>query len=154
MAAHTPNETLTRLLADLSWSAERLACEINRLLGAGAVASTAPYHWLKGGRPRREEVRSAAVFALSQASGRPVTVAELWPDSALQPSHLIPAVVGMEVPWTLAGTVMVAHDWLLGGLMDRRAFLAVTGAALTSMAWTPVKNETARLAAALNGDPI
>jgi hypothetical protein len=59
MAADTPNETLSQLLACLSWSGERLAREICRVLGTGAVHPTAPYKWLKGHRPRRDEVRQA-----------------------------------------------------------------------------------------------
>jgi hypothetical protein len=60
----------------------------------------------------------------------------------------------MGVPWTLAGTLAVAHDWLLGGLMDRRVFMAVSGSALTELAWTAVNTEPARLAAALNGGQV
>ncbi|WP_230415997.1 hypothetical protein [Micromonospora tarapacensis] len=41
------------------------------------------------------------------------------------------ASTGMDGPWTLASTMLVAEDWLLGGLVDRRMFLSVSGAALT-----------------------
>ncbi|MGH3869478.1 MAG: hypothetical protein ACRDQ4_25905, partial [Pseudonocardiaceae bacterium] len=78
MAAETPNETLSQLLAGVSWSGERLAREICRVLGTGAVHPTAPYKWLKGHQPRRDEVRQAIAFVLSQAGTRPVTVGELW----------------------------------------------------------------------------
>ncbi len=154
MAPETPNETLSQLLAGLSWSGERLAREICRVLGTGAVHPTAPYKWLKGHRPRRDEVRQATVFVLSQASSHPVAVSELWPGCTPQDSRLIPATVGMEVPWTLAGTLAIAHDWLLGGLMDRRLFMAVGGPALTELVWTAVNTEPARLAAALNGGRV
>jgi hypothetical protein len=60
----------------------------------------------------------------------------------------------MEVPWTLAGTLAVAHDWLFGGLMDRRVFMAVGGSALTQLVWTAVDTEPARLAAALSGGQV
>ncbi len=154
MAPDTPNETLSQLLAGLFWSGERLAREICRVLGTGAVHPTAPYKWLKGHRPRRDEVRQATAFVLSQASSHPVAVSELWPGCTPQDSHLIPATVGMEVPWTLAGTLALAHDWLLGGLMDRRLFMAVGGPALTELVWTAVNTEPARLAAALNGGQV
>ena len=36
----------------------------------------------------------------------------------------------MNHPWSVAGTRVVAQDWLMGGLVDRRHFLAVSGAAL------------------------
>ncbi len=78
MAADTPNETLSRHLACLSWSGERLAREICRVLGTGAVHPTAPYKWLKGHQPRRDEVRQATAFVLSQASSHLITVSELW----------------------------------------------------------------------------
>ncbi len=154
MAAETPNETLGELLACLSWSGERLAREICRVLGTGAVHPTAPYKWLKGHRPRRDEVRQVAAFVLSQASSRLIAVSELWPGCAPHDFRLIPATAGMGMPWTLAGTLTVAHDWLLGGLMDRRVFLAVSGSALTDLAWTAVNTEPARLAAALGGGQV
>ncbi len=154
MAAGTPNEALSQLLADLSWSGERLAREICRVLGEGAVHPTAPYKWLNGHQPRRDEIRQAAAFVLSQASSRLIAVSELWPGCTAQDSRLIPATAGLEVPWTLTGTLAVAGDWLLGGLMDRRVFLAVGGSALTQLAWTAVNAEPARLAAALGGGQV
>lgn len=154
MVADTPNETLDRLLGCLSWSGERLAREVCRVLGTGAVHPTAPYKWLKGHRPRRDEVRQATAFVLSQASSRLIPVSELWPGCAPHDSRLIPATAGMEIPWTLAGTLAIAHDWLLGGLMDRRVFMAVSGSALTQLAWTAVNTEPARLAAALGGGQV
>ncbi len=154
MAAATPNEALSQLLARLSGSGDRLAREICRMLGEGAVHPTAPYKWLKGHQPRRDEVRQAAAFVLSQASSRPVAVSELWPGCAPHDSRLIPAVAGMEVPWTLAGTLTIVHDWLLEGWMDRRVFMAVGGSALTELVWTAVNTEPARLAAALNGGQV
>jgi hypothetical protein len=36
----------------------------------------------------------------------------------------------MDGPWSQASTMLVAEDWLLGGLVDRRLFLSVSGAAL------------------------
>ncbi|MGH3868880.1 MAG: hypothetical protein ACRDQ4_22725 [Pseudonocardiaceae bacterium] len=154
MAAEVPNETLSQLLAGVSWSGERLAREICRVLGTGAVHPTAPYKWLKGHQPRRDEVRQATAFVLSQASSQLITVSELWPGCVPHDPLLISAVDGMEVPWTLAGTLAIAHDWLLGGLMDRRVFMAVGGSALTQLAWTAVNTEPARLAAALNGGRV
>ncbi|MGH3933028.1 MAG: hypothetical protein ACRDTF_23985 [Pseudonocardiaceae bacterium] len=154
MAADTPNEALSRLLACLSWSGERLAREICRVLGEGAIHPTAPYKWLKGHQPRRDEIRQATAFVLSQAGNRPVAVSELWPGCVAHDSLLIPAVTGLDVPWTLTGTLAILHDWLLGGLMDRRVFMAVGGSTLTQLAWTAVNTEPARLAAALTGGRV
>ncbi|MGH3887390.1 MAG: hypothetical protein ACRDSZ_12630, partial [Pseudonocardiaceae bacterium] len=108
----------------------------------------------QGHQPRRDEVRQAIAFVLSQASSQPVAVGELWPGCAPHDPRLIPAVDGMEVAWTLAGTLAIIHDWLLGGWMDRRVFMAVGGSALTQLAWTAVNTEPARLAAALNGGQV
>ncbi|MGH3913825.1 MAG: hypothetical protein ACRDTC_10515 [Pseudonocardiaceae bacterium] len=110
MAADTPNDALSKLLAGLSWSGERLAREICRVLGEGAVHPTAPYKWLKGHQPRRDEVRQATAFVLSQARGQLIAVGELWPGCAVQDARLIPAIVGMQGPWILAGTLDVAHE--------------------------------------------
>ncbi len=154
MAADAPNETLSQLLACLSWSGERLGREICRVLGTGAVHPTAPYKWLKGHQPRRDEVRQATAFVLSQAGTRLITVGELWPGCVPHDPRLIPATDGMAIPWTLAGTVAIIHDWLLGGLMDRRVFMAVGGSALTHLAWIAVNTEPARLAAALGGGQV
>jgi hypothetical protein len=154
MAADTPNEALSRFLAHLSWSGERLAREICRVLGAGAVHPTAPYKWLKGHQPRRDDVRQAAALVLSQASGQPVAVSELWPGCAPPESRLIPAIEGMALPWTLAGTLALLQDWLMGGLMDRRVFVAVSGSALIDLVWTAVNTEPPRLAAALGGGQV
>ncbi len=101
MAADTPNEKLGELLACLSWSGERLAREICRVLGTGAVHPTAPYKWLKGHQPSRDEVRQVTAFVLSQASSQLIAVSELWPGCAAHESRLIPATAGMRVPWTL-----------------------------------------------------
>ncbi|MGH3697487.1 MAG: hypothetical protein ACRDRX_26485 [Pseudonocardiaceae bacterium] len=102
----------------------------------------------------RDEVRQATAFVLSHASSQLITVSELWPGCTPHDPRLIPAVDGMAVPWTLAGTLAIIHDWLLGGLMDRRVFLAVGGSTLTHLAWTAVNTEPTRLAAALGGGQV
>jgi hypothetical protein len=61
-----------------------------------------------------------------------VTVTDLWPGraAAADATLVLPASTGMDRPWTLASTMLVAEDWLLGGLVDRRMFLSVSGATL------------------------
>jgi hypothetical protein len=49
----------------------------------------------------------------------------------------------MEHAWTLDGTMRVAEDWLLAGLLDRRVFLAVSGAALTQAVRAHLAREVA-----------
>jgi len=60
----------------------------------------------------------------------------------------------MEVPWSAGGALRILEDWLLSGLMDRRIFLAVSGAALTGLAWEYLGLESQRLLAAIDGDGI
>jgi hypothetical protein len=91
---------------------------------------------------------------LSQHLGRPIGVAELWPGRAAASSLLRPATSGLEVPWSTAGALRILEDWLLSGLMDRRIFLAVSGAALTGAAWEYLGLEPQRLLAALDGGGI
>jgi len=70
---------------------------------------------------------------------REISVAQLWSGRAQPAEFWVPADAGLALPWTAVGTVDVLDDWLrhTGGLigMDRRIFLAVSGATLTAPAW-------------------
>ncbi|WP_432892889.1 transcriptional regulator [Kribbella sp. CA-245084] len=46
---------------------------------------------------------------------------------------VMPADTGMRQSWTRAGTLGVLDDWVVNGLLDRRRFLAISGASLTSI---------------------
>ena len=89
---------------------------------------------------------------LSQHLGRPVDVHQLWQGRAAGSPLLLPADTGMDVPWSAQGTLQILEDWLIGGLMDRRTFLAVSGGALSGLAWEYLGVEPARLLAAIDGD--
>ncbi|WP_066890179.1 carph-isopro domain-containing protein [Carbonactinospora thermoautotrophica] len=134
MATET-NEVLARYLAIVGWSPRALACRVNRLFGAGTVSPIAPYHWRDAGSVPRPPVPKMAAIVLSRPLGKTVAVEELWGGQAQDSPLLIPADHGMDAPWTLAGTVRIVEDWLLGGLMDRREFLAISGSALTTAGW-------------------
>ncbi|KWW98113.1 hypothetical protein TH66_22865 [Carbonactinospora thermoautotrophica] len=153
MATET-NEVLARYLAIVGWSPRALACRVNRLFGAGTVSPTAPYHWRDAGSVPRPPVPKMAAIVLSRPLGKTITVEELWKGQAQDSPLLIPADHGMDAPWTLAGTVRIVEDWLLGGLMDRREFLAISGSALTTAGWDYLGLEPTRLAAALGGDTV
>ena len=79
---------------------------------------------------------------ISDTLGREVCLDELWSGRAKPAELWVPADAGMKAPWTPAGTVEVLDDWLghTGGPigMDRRNFLAVSGATLTAPAWAYV----------------
>lgn len=108
------------------------ALELNRLFGPGTVAETAPYHWRDAGGVPRRPLPALTAYVISRHVGRIVAVADLWEGHHLDSDAtlVLPANAGMDGPWTRAGTMLVAEDWQLGGLVDRRLFLSVSGAAL------------------------
>jgi hypothetical protein len=126
------NSALAAHLAEAGLTARALARELNRLFGPGTVAETAPYHWRDAGGVPRPPLPALTAYAISRHLGRMVTVRDLWPGHAgtNDATLVLPADAGMDGPWTLATTMQVAEDWLLGGLVDRRMFLSVSGAAL------------------------
>jgi hypothetical protein len=124
------NHVLSSLMAEAGLSPRALARQINRLAGPGTVAETAPYHWRDSGGVPREPLPALAAYVLSRRLGRIVGVDDLWQGRAANATLFLPADSGMDRPWTLASTVSIAEDWLLGGLLDRRVFLSVSGAAL------------------------
>jgi len=127
---HGANNVLADLLAEAGLAPRALAREMNRLFGPGTVAETAPYYWRDSGGVPRAPLPALAAYVLSRHLGRIVTVGELWQGRAADTALFLAADAGMDRPWTLASTMLVAEDWLLGGLVDRRMFLSVSGAAL------------------------
>ncbi len=126
------NEMLFSLLQEAGLSPRGLARELNKLCGPGTVAQTTPYHWRDHGGVPRIPLRAPIAVILSRQLNRVMTVGDLWPDEAGAGdlALYLPASRGLDGPWTLATTMRVADDWLLGGLVDRRVFLAVGGTAL------------------------
>ncbi|MGH3929555.1 MAG: hypothetical protein ACRDTF_06215 [Pseudonocardiaceae bacterium] len=133
------NAVLGTLLAELAWSPTQLTEAVNSLLGPGYVARSTVSDWVHCGRLPRHPLPTVVAHLISDTLDREVSLDELWSGRA-QPAELwVPADAGMAVPWTPAGTVEVLDDWLrhTGGSieMDRRIFLAVSGASLTAPAW-------------------
>ncbi len=133
------NEILGTLLAELGWSPSRLAGAVNGLLGPGYVARSTVSEWLHQDRVPRGPLPTVVAHLISDALDREVLVAELWSGRARPAELWVPGDAGLRLPWTAAGTVEILDDWLrhTGGSigMDRRIFLAVSGAALTAPAW-------------------
>ncbi|MQA78192.1 MAG: transcriptional regulator [Streptosporangiales bacterium] len=154
MTSGQPNGVLAALLTELDWSPRALARRINRHYGAGTVAETAPYHWRDAGRVPRTPVPSYVAGVLARELGRPVTVAELWQGNASESAVSTTADQAMHQPWSRAGALAVLDDWLVSGLVDRRQFLAVTGATLTAMISGYTPDGIGRLVAALNGGRV
>jgi len=133
------NVVLKKLLAELGWSPSRLAQAVNGLLGPGYVGRSTASEWLHHDRLPRHPLPTVVAHLISDALDRQVCVDELWSGRAGPAEFWVSADTGLHVPWTAAGTVEVLDDWLrnTGGSigMDRRVFLAVSGAALTAPAW-------------------
>ncbi|MGA6161830.1 hypothetical protein [Amycolatopsis magusensis] len=132
-------------LAELQWSPERLARELNREYGQGIVSAKAPYGWLKGSFPRGR-VPGLVAQVLSDRLGKPVQVAQIWPGHA---DGAEPAAIDdqAEDPWS-ESQVLRAFD----GLITRRATAGAkpaaprTGTALLSIAvdWLTVRGQLLR----------
>jgi hypothetical protein len=150
----TANSALAQCLEALGWAPTTLARKINGLFGAGTVSVSAPYYWLETGGIPRPPLPTLAAYVLSRHLGRLVTVEELWHGRASSSPLLAPADAGMDVPWSSAGTLQLLEDWLLGGLMDRRTFLAISGSTLTGLAWAYLDLEPPRLIEAGEGDSV
>jgi hypothetical protein len=127
------------LLGELDWSSGLLAEAVNGLLGPGHVARSTVSDWLHHDRLPRDPLPTVVAHVISDSLGREVSLDELWSGRARSAELWVPADAGMTQPWTPAGTVQVLDGWLghTGGAMgmDRRSFLAVSGATLTAPAW-------------------
>lgn len=128
-----PNAVLSGCLDELGWSPKALARKLNRVFGAGTVAESAPYHWRDGGSLPRSPLPMMAAYVLSQELGRAISVAELWQGRAGDSSALVPADTDLARPWTVQGMEAIVEDWVMGGLVDRRRFLAISGAGLLAI---------------------
>ena len=133
------NAVLGTLLAELGWSPNQLAGAVNGLLGPSYVGRSTVSEWLNQDRLPREPMPTVVAHLISDALDREVPVAQLWSGRTQPAEFWVPADHGLQLPWTAAGTVKVLDDWLghTGGSigMDRRTFLAVSGATLTAPAW-------------------
>ncbi|NDL61114.1 carph-isopro domain-containing protein [Phytoactinopolyspora mesophila] len=128
-----PNAALASALDELGWSPKMLARKLNRVFGSGTTSDTAPYHWRDTGALPRSPLPTMAAYVLSQELGRVISVAELWQGRAADSPALLPADTDLLGPWTVQGLGHIVEDWILGGLIDRRRFLAVSGTGLTAV---------------------
>ncbi|MGH3871582.1 MAG: hypothetical protein ACRDSR_08735 [Pseudonocardiaceae bacterium] len=133
------NMILGKLLEELGWSPNVLADAVNGVLGPGYIARSTVSDWLHHDRLPRDPLPTVVTHLFSDTLDREVSLDELWSGRAQPAEFWVPADVGMHLPWAAEGTVEVLDDWLrhIGGSigMDRRIFLAVSGASLTAPAW-------------------
>ncbi|MFI7449631.1 carph-isopro domain-containing protein [Nonomuraea sp. NPDC049714] len=127
------NPVLAACLEELGWSPKALARKLNKVFGPGTVAESAPYHWRDSARVPRSPLPMMTAYVLSQEMGRVMTVGQLWQGRAPESPMLIPAGGGMELPWTAQALWRIVEDWVVGGLVDRRQFLAISGSGLTAV---------------------
>jgi hypothetical protein len=159
-AAGEPNEELAACLDELGWSPKVLARKLNRVFGPGTVAASAPYHWRDAGRVPRTPLPTKTAYVLSQELGRVVTVEQLWQGQAADTPLLVPADENLARPWSYQGLAHIVEDWVLGGLIDRRRFLAISGTGLLAVVSHYLDGAagrgtyTARLSGAEDGDPL
>ncbi|MFD7073957.1 carph-isopro domain-containing protein [Nocardioides sp. NPDC059952] len=128
-----PNAVLTAALEELGWSPKTLARRLNHEFGPGTTAESAPYHWRDKGTTPRAPLPALTAHLLSQELGRLVSVAELWQGKASDVAPALAAGRGLDRPWTMTGLEDIVDDWVRGGLLDRRRFLAISGAGLTAI---------------------
>jgi tetratricopeptide (TPR) repeat protein len=154
VVARRRNEVLAWALDVLGWPPERLALEVNRVLGVRReIHRTLPYKWRDEDTLPREPLPAIVAAVLSEALGEPLTVQRLWGGRARPSTQWAPADDGMDLPWTQAGTVKLL-DVVRSGFMDRRTFLAVAGGSLAGPAAHWLTIEPARLAAVMSGDRV
>lgn len=72
---------LADCLAELGWSPERLARQVNARHGRGTVGATTPYGWLSGRVPRGRLPQQVADL-MGEHLGRPLVATDLWPKLA------------------------------------------------------------------------
>lgn len=130
------NDVLAAHMVVLGWSPGRLARAVNAVLGPGYVARTTVADWVGKGRVPRDPLPTVTAHVLGEALGHPLTPAELWGSEVRPSTAWVRADDGLP-PHTASGaTVEAATQWVVhdGGDMERRSFLAVSGAALTNPA--------------------
>jgi hypothetical protein len=155
----TPNQALAGLLAELGWSPRTLARQINRVFGEGTVSTTAPYYWRDDGGIPHPPLPDLAAYVLSQELGRQISVSFLWQGRVAESPGFQLASAGMDRPWKRGSSQLLAEEWVRSGLVDRRVFLAVSGAALARSVWAYLtqQNGTATSATPIPagvGDPL
>ncbi|MCT9080456.1 carph-isopro domain-containing protein [Streptomyces fulvoviolaceus] len=132
-AARGRNDALAACLDELGWSPKVLARKLNRVFGTGTVAESAPYHWRDAGRVPRVPLPTMTAYVLSQELGRVLSMDHLWQGKAAESLAFVPSDASMEHPWTFRGLARILEDWVLGGLVDRRRFLAISGSGLLAV---------------------
>lgn len=133
------NLLLSETMRELNWSSSKLAAAVNSILGEGFIGRSTVSEWLTRSRVPREPLPTVVAHVLSNACGRRIDEAQLWPGWRSKTPQWVPADAGLESPLSIKSTVALADDWLLNGGevtdSDRRRFMAVSGTSVTAPAW-------------------
>lgn len=126
------NDALAAHMTALGWSPARLARAVNSVLGPDYVARTTVTDWVAKGRVPRDPLPTITAHVLSEALGHPVALTDLWGHGVRPSTAWARADDGLLLPSSPGATVEAATQWVIhdGGDMERRTFLAVSGAAL------------------------
>jgi hypothetical protein len=130
-------QRFSEALAASGWSPEAFARHLNAFAQANgvnrAITEKTPYKWRRGVRPNQPWPALVAAL-LSARTDTEVTPEALgWAGAPI--AMYVPANDGLVQPWTPAGSLRAALDVANpGGMLDRRKFLTVAGAALTGPA--------------------
>ncbi|MEU5417828.1 hypothetical protein [Streptomyces sp. NPDC020667] len=146
------NELLAHFLRLAGMSPEKLARQVNAVLAelpgndVRPIHEKTPYGWLNGQTPR-EPVPDAVALVLAEKTGQPVDVQALFPGRRCPARPLwLPADHGMALAWDRLGLLAILDGWMEQHMLGRRAFIAITGTALTTPAWTLLDTPTPDLA--------
>ncbi|MCQ4084385.1 hypothetical protein NGB36_28340 [Streptomyces sp. RB6PN25] len=108
-----PNLALTEQLDRAGWRPSHLTRAVNDLLGDGYLRRSTVSEWLHAGRIPREPVPAIVAQLLTEATGSPVSVRDLWPGAALARTWSVPADDGLtRIAAAPCPAVALANDWL------------------------------------------
>jgi len=148
---------LVGVLTELGWTPEALARRLNNLAvvqgRAERLHTKTPYKWLHGTQPRSPWPAPAAALVTDEL-GRSISVAELgWDTDA---DAAVPAISGLVLPWTVAGSLHALRVVTQAGCMDRRILLTLLGAAGCAPAheWLLARPDGAAALARSSGAPL
>lgn len=134
------NQVLSTVLEGAGWSCACLAREVNACMKADYIGRSTVSEWVNKGRVPREPLPTVVAHVLSEATGRKISVTQLWGRPGAESSLWVSADEGYPLRGGFGSVLDMAQEWMTytGESMDvdRRELLAVSGTALTGVAWS------------------
>jgi hypothetical protein len=149
-----PNRSLQLLLETVGWSPETLARKVNAALAQipgqrRRIHEKTPYRWLSRGEVPHQPVPEVVMLLLTEATGEAVPFDQVWPRGTARALSLVPANHGLDVTWDHPGLLSLLEE--CSGMLTRRHFVAISGAALTGPAWEWLDRPVPTLSAVADG---